>query len=210
MQKSLAEKSQELKVFVEQTMKSLWFFDMIKNDEKIEIVGSIKYGLALEWESDVDIWISTNEPRSSFLEKMNFIIAKMTENKFLKKININNLFDEYPIFDKKKEKLIKPWENSNFFMIEAFYYLDDSLEKKINFQIHIWKDEFRETFPELLQLNMNEKETLLELKSFVYKEMPFFWNRSFLLYQWFLQWFRTKESMKQYLIDNWYEKLLKK
>jgi lantibiotic modifying enzyme len=39
---------------------------------------------------------------------MNFIIAKMAENKFLKKMNINNLFDEYPVFDKKKEKLIKP------------------------------------------------------------------------------------------------------
>ena len=72
MQKSLTEKSQDIQLFVEQAMKDLWFYDMIKDNEKIEIVWSIKYGLAIEWESDVDIWIRTDDPRSSFIEKVNF------------------------------------------------------------------------------------------------------------------------------------------
>lgn len=107
----------------------------------------------------------------------------MLENKLLKKISVNNFFDSYPEFENEKEKLIDANNNSRFFLIEVFYYLDDKLKEKINFQIHITERDFIEPFPTLLTLATEERELLLSLKQFVYKELPFFWNRSYLVYQ---------------------------
>jgi hypothetical protein len=67
-------------------------------------------------------------------------------------------------------------------LLELSYYLDDSLDKKINFQIHIAENDFIEPFPQLLQLSLKQRENLLFLKKNIYKKLPFFWNRSYLLY----------------------------
>jgi hypothetical protein len=50
----------------------------------------------------------------------------------------------------------------------------------------------------------------LFLKKNIYKKLPFFWNRSYLLYTWFLAWHTTEKAMTKYLLDNGYKKLIKK
>jgi len=209
MKKYLTTYSNNFENTASQIMKQLWFEQMIQKNEKINIVGSVKYWLCLPGESDVDIWITSSTPRDCFAQTIKYITRQMLENKLLKKISVNNFFDSYPEFENEKEKLIDANNNSRFFLIEVFYYLDDKLKEKINFQIHITERDFIEPFPTLLTLATEERELLLSLKQFVYKELPFFWNRSYLVYQWYLTGKRTNEEMKQYLMDNWYEKLIR-
>ncbi len=209
MEKQLTILSDEFYGFIKEIIIKLWFQNIVQRNEKMEIFGSVKYWLALESESDVDIRIVSKNPRESFVQKVEYFSKEMMKDKLLKKMVINNFFDSYPVFEEKKWKLITAGDNSRFFLIDISYYLNNDLEKKINFQLHIAATEFKEPLPELLKLSIKEKEILLRLKRIIYRELPFFWNRSYLLYTWFLQWYKTKQKIKQYLIDNGFEKLIK-
>ncbi len=210
MQKPLLQAADNFKKDVLKKLIELWFKKIIKKDEKMDITGSIKYWLALAWESDIDIWIVSKNPRKSFLEKMDYFSKTMAKNKLFKSMIVKNFFDQYKWFQVKKEKLIKAGDNDTFFLIEMHYYADENLKTKFNFQIHIAKTSFVEPFPELLKLSIKERTNLLSLKDFIYKNLPFFWNRPYLLYKWFLAWNTTKKSMQKYLMDNWYKKLIRK
>ncbi len=200
----LLKNSNFLKNKIELIFNKLEFNKFLEPWEQIEFYGSFKYWLMLEWFSDVDIWITSQNPKKTFLNKINFIVDRMLNDKYLKKMYVNNFYDNFDLFDKAKEKLMSI--NSRFFIIEVVYYLDELLKNNIKFQFHIWKDKYVEEFEQLLNLSEAEKELLLELKKYVYENLPFYWNRSILLYEWFLNNIRTKTWIRNFLQKFWVKK----
>ena len=85
---------------------TLGFKDMMQAEELFEIVWSVKYKVALEWHSDVDVWITSNNVRESFLQKTAYLTKLMTENKLFKAMKCNNFYDSYEKFDEAKKDLL--------------------------------------------------------------------------------------------------------
>lgn len=208
---SLVAQADNYKNFIEEHITLLWFKEFLQNNESFDIVWSIKYWIAVEWESDIDIRITSPNPRESFVKKTQILIEKMATNKYFKKMVVNNFYDSFEEFDRNKEKLLwQKKEGSENFMIELTYFLDNKLDKHIKFEFHISDIPFIEKFPELLTLNDTDKEILIWLKKYVYNTFPFFRNRSYLIYTWFLQWYKTEDSLKLYLNEQWFNRLVKK
>lgn len=205
----LLEESTKIWKEILEIYKDLDIKNNLLSNEKEEIVWSVKYNLCVKWDNklDLDIWIISPNPREATLRIGNLLTEKMLRNKLFKKMNINNFYDVYEEFEKKKAELIKI-EQHRFFMINLEYNLDESLENKINYEFHISEKMQKEEFEEIINLSDQDKEKLLELKYFVYKDLPHFWNRSYLVYKWFLSWVRTKEWMLDFLQENWYENLI--
>lgn len=190
-------------------MKESGIREMLQEGETFLISGSVAYELALNKLSDVDIRILNNNPKQSFSQKIAWIGEAMAKNKYIKKVVINNFYDEYPAFDEKKKNLLwREFVDRNF-LIHVRIYQDDSLTDYIDLEFHIAKQKWNNEYEQLKDLSDEDKEKLLEIKNYVYTKLPFFWNRSVTLYDWFLAGNKTIEDMMNYLKEVGYEKRIK-
>lgn len=180
---------------------------VVWENENFFIAWSVAYTIALPW-SDIDIYLVTPHPRERLIEIVSFIGKHMIQDKYLKKFSVNNFYDTYEVFDTKKKNLLKETSMKQF-MITISYYHDDSLSEYTNIELHITDKKPREAFPALLTLTKEKRSELLEIKDYIQTSLPFFWNRSYLLYTWFLAWYNTKEKMITYLEEQDYKKLIK-
>lgn len=154
-----------------------------RKGQELIIGGSFKYELLLSQNKDIDLYLVTDDAKAALSEIVQKYLSIMENNPLVKKMLINNFYDNY------KQKKLVVGNNLKSFFLNLWVYKDMRLKADEMWEVglHIIDELFLEPFPGLEKLKDSKKEELLRLKQYYYDKYEIFYPRSALIYQAYLE-----------------------